>query len=463
MHASPAAEMALPCGAHIGAGFAQAQAEAPFLQAEGRGWWIALGISTAMSLLLVASIGALAIQGVGVWGNNIPVTWALDIVSYDWWIGIACGGLLIASVASLWEGAGLAPVRRQAAIISLGAAVAAGLYPIIHLGRPWLFYWNLPYPNTLLLWPQFRSPLVWDAFDILGFLVVASAGLYVGMLPDLAMLRDRAWRRLDVGRGSRLKAQAYGIAALGWRGSAAHWQRHGQTVQVLGALGLIMVVTLQSGAAIMFTKTLEPGWDDPLLPVTFLTDAAWQGVAVCGLAAASMRQLLGLQAVILERELARLAWLLLVLGILAALLFSVGIAEMALSGDAFQKGVATRRFLGPHAWSTWSLIICAFLPVHVFWWRAARRSSASLAGVALAVCFGVFADHFMVIVISLQHDFLPSMAHPYSVGGWEVATFLGTSGLFVTLLLVAVRYVPVLSLGDLLRAEMPAARGTDGN
>jgi Ni/Fe-hydrogenase subunit HybB-like protein len=463
MSASLIGDVAAPDGARIGIGFGQAVADAAIMPRLGRAWLCALAASLALCGLLAASMTALFIEGVGVWGNNIPVTWALDIVSYDWWIGIACGGLLLASVATLWEKAGLAPVRRIAALISVAAAIAAGLYPIIHLGRPWLFYWNLPYPNTLLLWPQFRSPLVWDAFDILGFLVVSVSGLYVGMLPDLAMLRDRAIERMMAREGmSPLQAQIYGIAALGWRGSAAHWNRQGQTTQALAILGLLMVATLQSAAAIMFAGTQEPGWHDPLLPAAFIVGAAWQGVAVSALVAVALRWLLNLQAVILERHLARLAWLMLALGLAALVLFCIPFANVAIKGSVFEKAVDSRRFLGAHSWSTWSLILCALLPVHVFWLRRARRSPAVLAGVALGVCFGIFGEHFMVIVVTLQQDFLPAMAHPYAVDGWGLATFFGTMGLFLLVLLLAVRYVPMFSLGELRRTETSGGRVAGG-
>ena len=421
----------------------------------GLRWWVAFAAAMGLSGLLVVSLPALFIQGVGIWGNNVPVTWALDIVSYDWWIGIASGGLLVSGALLLlgleWRSA----INRMAETVAVISVAAAGLYPIIHLGRPWLFYWNLPYPNTLLLWPQFRSPLVWDEFDILAILVISLSFWYVGMLPDLATLRDRAVERSRAADGKGiLRAQIYGLLALGWRGSAIHWERWRQTYRTLALLGVLLVITLQTGAAVMFAGTVEPGWHDTLLPTSYLFAAVFQGVGIVSAVIVMLRSVLRLQALITARHIVVLAKLLLALAAVNIYCYGAELYGVALHGDAYEHAVSVRRFFGPHAWAAWSIVLCALLPVQLFWLPALRRSPGLLAIVGLLVGVGMFGDHFMVIVVTLQHDFLPSMAHPYAINLWEAATFAGTIGLFLLLLLLAVRTLPVVSILELRRLQV---------
>ncbi len=428
----------------------------------GLRWWIALAAALALSGLLVVSLTALFIEGVGIWGNNVPVTWALDIVSYDWWIGIASGGLLVSGTLLLLGAEWRSALNRIAETVALISAVAAGIYPIIHLGRPWFFYWNLPYPNTLLLYPQFRSPLVWDAFDILGFIVICASFWYVGLLPDLATLRDRAVERARAANGrGLLRSQLYGIAALGWRGSAVHWERWRQTYRTLALLGVLLVVTLQTGAAVMFAGSVEPGWHDTLLPTSYLFAAIFQGVGIVSAIVVMLRSVLRLHLLITARHIAVLAKLLLALAAVNLYCYGAELYGTALHGDAYEHAVTTRRFFGPHAWAAWSIIVCALVPVQLFWLPAARRSPLALAVVGLLVGVGMFGDHFMIIVVTLQHDFLPSIAHPYAVNLWEIATFAGTVGLFLVLLLLAVRTLPIVSILELrrIRAGMGMSSG----
>ncbi len=423
----------------------------------GMRWWIAFAVSLALVGVLVVTVFWVLFEGVGVWGNNIPVTWALDIVGYDWWIGVASGGLMVSALLLLlgveWRGA----VNRITEAIALISAAAAGLYPIIHLGRPWFFYWNLPYPNTFLLWPQFRSPLFWDAVDIISFLGICTSFWYVGMLPDLAAMRDRAVER-TTREASRpggwvrlLKAQLYGIAALGWRGSITHWLRWQRAYRVLAIFGAILVVSLQTGAAVMFAGTVEPGWHDALAPISFLFAALFAGVGMVAALVVVVRAVFPLKPLVTPRHLDLLAILLLVLGLANLYCYAAEFLTASLTGTSFDQGVMSRRFHGAHSWSTWAIILCALVPVQLFWVPPLRRSAGLLFGIGLLVAFGMWADHFMIIVITLQHDFLPSAAHPYTMDLVGVGTFLGTVGLFLFLLLLFLRYLPVISIVDMRR------------
>ena len=431
-------------------------------------WWLAFLAALGLLGVFAVSLCWLLYEGTGIWGNNIPVTWALDIVSYDWWIGIASGGLLTSAalllLGSAWRGA----LNRITETMALLAAAAAGLYPIIHLGRPWFFYWNLPYPNTFLLWPQWRSPLVWDAVDILSYLLICLCFWYVGMLPDLASLRDRAVARsqaagrlTEAGRkhGERhlFKAHLYGIAALGWRGSAVHWHRWTLVYRLIALFGAIVVVSLQTGAAVMFAGSLEPGWHDTLMPVAFLAAALFQGLAVISVLAVLLRALYPLRAFITKRHFDVLSQLLLALGLFNLYCYAAEFLTSAELGTAYDGAVLARRFNGANSWSSWMIIGCALAPVQLFWLPVLRRSGLVLGCVGLAVAAGLWADHFMIIVITLQHDFLPSAAHRYTIDFWGMATFAGSFGLFLMLLLLAIRFLPLVSIHELRRLAGPGA------
>jgi Ni/Fe-hydrogenase subunit HybB-like protein len=424
-------------------------------------WWLAFAGAMALLGVLFAALIALFVEGVGVWGNNIPVTWALDIVSYDWWIGVACGGLLVSALFLLLGAEWRSALNRITETLALIAAAAAAVYPIIHLGRPWFFYWNLPYPNTLLLYPQFRSPLYWDAIDILSFLVVALSFWYIGLIPDLATLRDRAIARIrQHDKRGLLRARLYGIVALGWRGSALHWYRWTQAYRITALLGIIVVVSLQTGAAVMFAGSVEPGWHDTLLPVAFIAAALFAGVGFIAAASALIRAIFSLEGLITARHLDVLAKLLLLLGIANLYCQAAEIFMTLLGGDDFELAVMHRRIEGPHAWAFWTIAMAGLLPPHLFWFPALRRSALALFVVGLLVALGMFADHFMIIVVTLQHDFLPSASHPYVADGWGIATFAGSVGLFVALMLLALRYLPLVSIVETRRlAGLAQARG----
>ncbi|KAB1073944.1 quinol:electron acceptor oxidoreductase subunit ActD [Methylobacterium planeticum] len=438
----------------------------PLVHPANRRWWIAFAGALALLGVFGAAIAWLLLNGVGIWGNNNAVVWALDIASYDWWIGIASGSLLVSAVLLLlgaeWRGA----INRIAETSALLCTLAAGLYPILHLGRPWFFYWNLPYPNTLALWPQFRSPLVWDAIDIVSYLVVCVSFWYIGLLPDLASLRDRAHeaalatgkRHGRVWRLALLKAQLYGILAAGWRGSASHWQLWVQAYRTIGLLGVLLVISLQTGASVMLAGSVLPGWHDTIMPVTFLVNAVFSGVGVTAALAVMIRAVYRLEALITERHLAILARLMLCLGLASLYCYGTEFFSTFLHGDAYARATLVRRISGAHAWAFWTIVACILLPVQAFWFASVRRSASAVAVIGILVAIGAYADHFMVLVVTLQQNFLPSSRLAYSISLWGLATLAGSVGLFLTLLLLFLRYLPVVWIAETRRLALdPAA------
>ena len=418
-----------------------------------RRWFIAFGICFMMTLWLVFCLGWLFYWGVGVWGNNIPVGWAWDITNYDWWMGNSCGAISISALLLLlrqhWRGA----LNRSAETVGLLAACAGGVYPIIHLGRPWFFYWTLPYPNNLLLWPQFRSPLVWDAFDIISLIFVATMFWYVGMLPDLGTLRDRAQ--------GLMRKRLYGIAALGWRGSAVHWARWLQTYRILALLGLLQALCLQSGAAVMYAGTVEPGWHDTLLPAFFFIDALFQGAGLIAVVVAIVRYVYPVKALITRRHLDVLGRILLAAGLLCTYCYCTDFFFTALGGDHYERSVMMRRWTGLYAASFWLIVGAGLLPIHVLWFRSMRRSGMVLFLVGLGAMAAMWGDHFMTLVVTQHRDFLPSSQAFYTTSFWAVTTWLGTIGLFGTLLLLVLRYAPVASIVESRLVAHQQQGGTD--
>ena len=422
-------------------------AEIAFTHPRWRRWWIAFIAALALVGLLVIFVGVLLYQGVGMWGNNIPVTWALDIVSYDWWMSAACGGMMVSALLLLIDARWRSALNRVVETMALLSACAAAIYPIIHLGRPWFFYWNLPYPTSLLLWPQFRSPLYWDAVDIISFLGISLSFWYIGMLPDFATLRDRATEqaRARDGRGL-LRAQLYGLAALGWRGSAVHWQRWTRAYRTIALLGVLVAVTLQAGASVMLAGSVEPGWHSTIMPFEFIAVSLWTGTALATVLLVVTRWAFALDPLITRHHLDILGRLLLGLGLLNLYCYLTDAFVTVLTGDGYDRAQLARRAFGEHAWALWVVLGCALLPVHLFWVPPLRRAPPLLFAVGCLVVVGMYADHFMVIVDTLQHDFLPSSAQPYRVAAWGVVTFIGDAGLFTALMLLALRYLPVVSI-----------------
>jgi len=333
---------------------------------------------------------------------------------------------------------GVVPGRDD--FLRLLAAAVAGVYPIIHLGRPWFFYWTLPYPNNLDLWPQFHSPLSWDAFDIISFIIIALLFWYVGMIPDLATLRDRG--------GTLRRRQIYGVAALGWRGSAVHWARWIQTYRILAILGVLQAICTQSGAAVMYAGTLEPGWHDTLLPVSYIVNAAFSGLGAVAVMVTLVRHLYPVQSLITDRHIDVLGRLLLAAGLLALYCYAADFFFTALGGDSYDRSVMMRRLSGLYASSFWLIVGAALLPVQLLWFAAVRRSALMLFILGILVMAGMWGDRFMVLVVTQHRDFLPSSQALYSISFWGFTTWVGTLGLFGALFLLALRYLPVASIID---------------
>ncbi|HUE69725.1 MAG TPA: NrfD/PsrC family molybdoenzyme membrane anchor subunit [Pirellulaceae bacterium] len=401
------------------------------------GFIVALGL---LMVFLYATAYLLA-TGIGIWGNNVPVAWAFDIINFVWWIGIGHAGTLISAVLLLFRQQWRTSINRFAEAMTLFAVVCAGLYPILHLGRPWIFYWLLPYPSTLGVWPQFRSPLIWDVFAVSTYATVSLLFWYVGLIPDLATLRDRAQRRVP--------QVIYGILAMGWRGSATHWHRYQTAYLLLAGLATPLVVSVHSIVGLDFAASIVPGWHVTLFPPYFVAGAIFSGFAMVMTLAIPLRAVYGLEDFITLRHLGNMAKVMLTTGLIVAYGYLMEVFFSWYSGNEFEWSLTVNRAFGAYAPLYWSLIACNVLIPQLLWFRAVRRNVPLLFIISLIVNVGMWLERFVIIVISLHRDFLPSAWKMYYPTIWDFAQFFGSIGLFLTLLFLFIRVLPVISIFEL--------------
>ncbi|MBK8901631.1 MAG: polysulfide reductase NrfD [Anaerolineaceae bacterium] len=412
------------------------------------GWLIGFTLSFLLLMTLLVAIGVLFVQGVGIWGINIPVGWGIAIVNLVWWIGIGHAGTLISAILLLLRQEWRTSINRFAEAMTLFAVACAALFPLIHLGRPQFFYYLFPYPNTLGLWPQFRSPLVWDLFAIMTYALVSLMFWYVGLIPDMATLRDKAT--------SRFGQTAYGVLAMGWRGSARHWHRYEQAYFLLAALATPLVVSVHSIVGLDFAVSVIPGWHSTIAPPFFVAGAVLSGFAMVVTIAIPLRKFYRLEDIITMRHLDNMAKILLVMSILVTYGYVAEIFVGWYSGNEFEMFIVENRFLGPYAPFYWTMIVCNALIPQLFWFRRVRRSVVILFVLSLVINVGMWLERFIIVTVSLHRDFLPSSWDIYVPTGWDWATFIGTIGLFATLLFLFIRFLPFVSIMEMreLVAEM---------
>jgi molybdopterin-containing oxidoreductase family membrane subunit len=418
-----------------------------------RRWWLGFALSFVLVLVLQYAIGYLLVYGIGVWGVNIPVAWGLAIVNFVWWIGIGHAGTLISAILLLLHQRWRTSINRFAEAMTLFAVACAGLFPLLHLGRPWFFYWLLPYPNTMSLWPQWRSPLVWDVFAVLTYFTVSLLFWYVGLIPDLATLRDRS--------PSRAGRVMYGILAMGWRGSARHWQRYEVAYLLLAGLATPLVVSVHTVVSFDFAVAIVPGWHSTIFPPYFVAGALFSGFAMVLTLAIPVRYFYGLEDFITLRHLQNMAKILLATGLVVTYGYLMEAFMAWYSGNRFEQYVTINRMFGPYAPWYWLLIACNCLAPQAFWFKSMRSRVAVLFGVAILVNIGMWAERFIIVVTSLHRDYLPSAWDMYYPTIWDWATFAGTIGLFFCLMLLFIRFLPMISIFEMrtLLAETAASHG----
>jgi Ni/Fe-hydrogenase subunit HybB-like protein len=414
------------------------------------GWFIGFGIAFALVMLLLYAVTYLLVVGVGIWGINMPVAWGFAIINFVWWIGIGHAGTLISAILLLFRQEWRTSINRFAEAMTLFAVACAGLFPLIHLGRPWLFYWLFPYPNTMGVWPQFRSPLVWDVFAVGTYATVSFLFWFVGLIPDLATLRDRARQPF-----ARI---AYGVLAMGWRGSARHWHRYQMAYLLLAGLATPLVVSVHSVVSLDFAVGIIPGWHTTIFPPYFVAGAIYSGFAMVMTLAIPLRAAYRLEDFITMRHLENMAKVMLATGLIVAYGYMMETFTAWYSGNPYEASMLSNRVGGPYAPLYWALIVCNVVVPQVLWSRRVRTSIPALFVIALVVNVGMWLERFIIVVTSLHRDFLPSSWGMYFPTVWDWATLLGSIGLFLALLFLFIRFLPMISIFE-MRELVQETRG----
>jgi Ni/Fe-hydrogenase subunit HybB-like protein len=413
-------------------------------------WFVVAGIGFLMTVMLFGALTKLLFTGVAIWGNNQPVGWAFDIINFVWWIGIGHAGTLISAILLLFRQSWRTSINRFAEAMTLFAVACAALFPLFHTGRPWLAaYWLFPYPSTMNTWPQFRSPLIWDVFAVSTYGLVSLMFWYCGLIPDLATMRDRA--------RNRVARSIYGVLSLGWRGSAKHWYRYETAYLLLAGLSTPLVLSVHSVVSFDFAVGIVPGWHATIFPPYFVAGAIYAGFAMVLTLAIPLRAMFSLHDFITDRHLENMAKVMLVTGLIVVYGYAMEAFFGFYSANQFELYAIKNRMTGPYWWSYWLLILCNGIIPQTMWFKSLRTNTAVLFMVSLVVGVGMWLERFVIIVTSLHRDFLPSSWDMYYPTRWDFMTFFGTIGLFITLMFLFVRVLPMISIFE-MRTLLPEAK-----
>ncbi|MGE0223284.1 MAG: NrfD/PsrC family molybdoenzyme membrane anchor subunit [Acetobacteraceae bacterium] len=409
----------------------------------GRVWWIAFAVAGLLTALMVVCIVWLFIQGVGVWGINTADVWGFAIANYVWWIGIGNAGTLISSLLLLTRQSWRSSINRFAEAMTLFAAAIAGLFPILHLGRPYLFYWLTPYPNTMNLWPQWRSALIWDFWAILSYLLFSIMFWYMGLIPDLATLRDRAQ--------TRVKRLLYGAFALGWNGSARAWARHDAAYRAMAALAVPLVCSVHSVVGLDFAASLMPGWEEAIFPPYFVVGAMFSGFAMVVTLAVLIRWGLSLQGIVTVAHFDAMAKFLLLGATVLGVSYATEWFMAWYSGEYSERSLVNFFFTGNYAALYWTMLFCNVAVCQLFWFRPVRRSIAAVFVIAILVNVGMWLERILIVLNTLTHNYVPSLFRVFLPTIWDWLLLAGSLGFFLFLYLIFCRLVPSVSIHEVSR------------
>ena len=413
-----------------------------------RGWLIAFLFAFSGLLILKASILYLIWEGTGIWGLNNPVGWGWAIVNFVFWVGIGHAGTLISAVLFLFRQKWRTAINRFAEAMTIFAVICALLFPGVHVGRVWVAYYMFPIPNQMAMWPNFRSPLLWDIFAVGTYFTVSLLFWYVGLIPDLATLRDRA--------KSKVKRFIYGALALGWRSSNRHWQNYELAYLMLAGLSTPLVLSVHSIVSTDFAVSLLPGWHTTIFPPYFVAGAIFSGFAMVMTLAIPARKIYGLESIITMGHLDKMAKIMLVTGSMVGYAYSMEFFIAWYSGNIFESFAFVNRAVGPYAWAYWIMISCNVIVPQLFWSKTLRNSIPVLFIASIFANIGMWFERFVIVISSLSRDYLPSNWDYYSPTIWDISLFIGSFGLFFTLFLLFVRFVPMIAIAE-VKGVLPEA------
>lgn len=407
----------------------------------GKEWWYAFAFSATMMTLGVVAVTYQLLTGIGTWGLNSTIGWAFDITNFVFWIGIGHAGTLISAILFLFRQRWRTSVNRSAEAMTIFAVICAGIFPIIHMGRPWLAFWVIPYPNFRgPLWINFRSPLVWDMFAIGTYFTISLVFWFVGLMPDFATLRDRA--------GSRIKKAVYGFFSLGWDGSNKTWSRYETVYLLLAGLATPLVVSVHTIVSWDFATSVIPGWHTTIFPPYFVAGAVFSGFAMVLTLIIIARKVLRLEDYITVHHIESMSKVIIATGGIVAMAYMTELFVSFYSGNEYERFAFVNRMLGPYAWAYWIMVSCNVITPQFLWFRKIRRNVALVFVLSILINVGMWFERFVIITISLSRDYLPASWDFYAPTLVEIATLIGSFGLFFTLFLIFARFLPIIAIGE---------------
>ncbi len=412
-----------------------------------------LTCATITGLCLFGCITYLFLTGVGVWGNNVPAAWGWPIVNFVFWVGIGHAGTLISAILFLLRQDWRTSINRFAEAMTIFAVACAAIYPGIHVGRPWLAFWLFPYPNQMALWPQFRSPLMWDVFAVGTYASVSALFWYVGMVPDLATLRDRCRNRIG--------QVAYGILSLGWNGSSRHWYRFEKMYLLLAALATPLVLSVHSVVSFDFAVSQLPGWHTTIFPPYFVAGAVYGGFAMVLTLAIPARAWFGLKGLITLRHIDNMCKVMLTTGLIVAYAYLMEYFIAWYSGVHYEMFAFWNRAFGNYAWAAWTMITCNVFIPQILWFKSVRRNVLLVMVAAMSINIGMWFERFVIIITSLTRDYLPSSWGDFTPTWVDATLFFGTFGFFLMNMLLFVKFGPMIAMAE-VKTVMPIAHRGHG-
>ncbi|MBI4510421.1 MAG: polysulfide reductase NrfD [Deltaproteobacteria bacterium] len=411
-------------------------------------WLVLFGLAFSILLVLLGSLGKLVWTGVGVWGLNHPVGWAWDITGFVFWIGIGHAGTLISAILFLFRQKWRTSINRAAEAMTIFAVMAAGLYPLFHVGRVWLMYWAFPLPNQMDMWPNFKSPLVWDVFAVSTYATVSVLFWFVGLVPDLATLRDRA--------KTKTRQIVFGILSLGWRGSHRHWLNYEKAYLILAGLSTPLVLSVHTIVSFDFAVSVVPGWHTTIFPPYFVAGAIFSGFAMVMTLMVIARKAFGLQELVTVRHLENMCKIMLATGTMVGYAYGIEFFIAWYSGNDYERFAFINRAFGPYSWAYWTMVSCNVIFPQLFWFKKIRTSIPVMFVMSIIVNIGMWFERFVIIVTGLHRDFIPSSWSYFRPTVWDISLFVGTFGLFFTMFLLFVRFLPMMAISE-VKGVLPAA------
>jgi len=411
--------------------------------------WV-IGFSLALSLLLVmkGAIGYLFWEGTGIWGIQIPNAWGLAIVNFVWWVGIGHAGTLISAILFLFRQKWRTSINRASEAMTIFAVMCALVFPSIHVGRVWFIYFTLPFPNQMEMWPNFRSPLLWDVFAVSTYFTVSSLFWFVGLIPDLATLRDRST--------SKIRRFIFGVLSLGWRGGNQQWRHYEKAYLILAGISTPLVLSVHSVVSFDFAVSLIPGWHTTIFPPYFVAGAIFSGFAMVLTLMIPIRKLYNIEHIITMNHLDKICKVILATGLMVGYAYTIEFFTAWYSGVEYESFIFKARAFGHYAWAYWLMFSCNVFVPQIFWWKSMRKNIKVMFIVSLLVNVGMWFERFVIAITSLSQDFLPGSWGYFAPTIWDWATYAGTFGLFFTLFLLFVKFLPMVAISE-VKGVLPEA------